>query len=115
MGLAPVYSRAIGLAIGGRRLDFVRTPKEGGTKGIAVDPTNREAAYKLPIDRIVIVEIFLAIYAAVGIVLCIVNNRPGPIPFLITCALGLGYVAILTLREWHLAPNPLLDSSTADR
>ena len=91
IGLAPGNCRAIGQAILGRRADFVRTPK-----GDALNPAQR---YRLPLDWIVGVEAALAVYAAVGLALAWQQGNYGPFPFLLTCLVGFGYVAYLTVRE----------------
>ena len=99
IGLAPVNTRAIIYAIVGQNNSFVRTPK-----GYADEAPNsaREGAnnrYRLPFDWIVFVELLLALYAAVGLSLCIINRNIGPAVFLATCSVGFGYVSIKSIQE----------------
>ncbi len=99
IGLAPVYSRAISRGLSGRSLAFVRTPKSGHQARSFDLARGRAPLYKLHSDWIVIAEMALAIYALAGIIICILSQNPGAIPFLATCALGLGYVAYSTIVE----------------
>lgn len=100
IGLAPANSRAIVQAVFGNNHDFVRTPK-GQTQDrliIAGRPAAL-AGYRMPVDWIVGVEILLALYAAVGLGLCLQRNNIGPSLFMITCVIGFGYVALSSIRE----------------
>ncbi len=98
VGTAPSNSRAILQAFFGRQHPFVRTPK--GLVGNKVSSSGLTApAYSLGLDRIWLVELSLAIYAAVGIVLAIARGNPGPLFLLLTSLLGFGYVAWLGARE----------------
>lgn len=97
VGLAPSNSRAITQAIFSRRQEFIRTPKgrpAGGRRAVAAP-----AGYRLPFDRIILVELALALYAAAGLALCWQQARFGPAIFLAMCALGLGYVGLSTLQD----------------
>ena len=112
IGLAPANTRAIIQAIFGRRHTFVRTPKgdalvlnlttpAGGAElQLSANPT---LAYRLPVDWIVLVELFLSLYAAAGILLCLISGNFGPFFFMLTCTLGFGYVAFSSVKE-QLAP-----------
>ncbi|MCP4356914.1 MAG: glycosyltransferase [Chloroflexi bacterium] len=91
IGLAPTNSRAIFQAGVGRHHPFIRTPKNV--------PFSHHPGYTLPYDSILLVELFLALYALLGIFIAIKRHNLGPIFFLVVCASGLGYVALLTLRE----------------
>ncbi len=95
IGTAPSNSRAILQAIFGKQHTFVRTPKLGLGDGV----TRGASAYRLQFDWIVVLELLLALYAGVGIVLALWQHNWGPIFFLTTCLLGLGYVAWLSIRE----------------
>ncbi|RMD97181.1 MAG: hypothetical protein D6816_17890 [Bacteroidetes bacterium] len=68
---------------------FVRTPKSGGTA----------VTYTLPFDRIIIAEIILAVYAAVGLLIAIAQGNLSPIFFLSLCLAGFSYVALASLKE----------------
>lgn len=100
IGLAPANARAIVQAIFGRQHVFVRTPKGNNSSGTlnrhSLAPTNR---YRLPGDWIILAELALAIYAAIGLVLCLQDGNFGPVLFMLTCTLGFGYVAIMGIRE----------------
>ncbi len=91
VGLAPSNSRAVIGALSGGRFTFVRTPK-----GDALDPGRR---YRLPFDWIVAVEILFALYAGIGVAFAAHHGNAGALFFLLTCVLGLGYVAVLSLRD----------------
>jgi cellulose synthase/poly-beta-1,6-N-acetylglucosamine synthase-like glycosyltransferase len=99
IGLAPSNSRAIFEAIGGRGNDFVRTPK-----GLASDSSSRQAegtmaGYRLPFDWIVIVELFLAFYAFIGVLISLGKANFWPLAFMMACMLGFGYVAVASIQE----------------
>jgi cellulose synthase/poly-beta-1,6-N-acetylglucosamine synthase-like glycosyltransferase len=95
IGLAPSNSRAIIQALISRGHGFVRTPK-----GIAPAPAFRvPGAYRLPFDRIVLVEAALALYAVVGVGLALWRAHFGSLLLLVTCAAGFGYVALMSWRE----------------
>jgi cellulose synthase/poly-beta-1,6-N-acetylglucosamine synthase-like glycosyltransferase len=95
IGLAPSNSRAIIQAVIGRRHSFVRTPK--GTQPIVV--TQVTGPYRLPFDRIVLVETALALYTASGVALALWRAHYGALFLLSTCAAGFAYVAFLGWRE----------------
>ncbi len=92
VGVAPSNSRAILQAVVGRQHPFIRTPKVG-TKHSA------NIAYQQRFDGIVLGELFLSLYAALGLVFALIQGNFGPLFFLISCILGFGYVAFLSLRE----------------
>jgi cellulose synthase/poly-beta-1,6-N-acetylglucosamine synthase-like glycosyltransferase len=93
IGLAPISSRAILQALFNRRHTFVRTPKGGGA------PTLKHGRYQLPFDWIILVEISLALYAALSMVLALMRQNFGPLLLLATCTLGFTYVTLLGIRE----------------
>lgn len=101
IGLAPSNSRAIVQAVVGRHHPFIRTPKGRSTKWADI-PANALSAgnYRLPVDWIVIIELLLAIYTAIGLILSIWQGNFGPFFFMLTCTLGFGYVALSTLRDY---------------
>ncbi len=124
IGLAPANARAILQAIFGRRHTFVRTPKGGDLllPSSGADPATqkalpprpvpnpsplkmqRAAGYRLPIDWIILIELLLASYAATGLARSLATGNMGPVFFMLTCALGLAYVALASLRD-GLPPN----------
>lgn len=95
IGIGPSTIRAILEIITQRQHVFLRTPKHGDT----TNPKLVLSVYKFPFDRIVGLELTLAVYAFVGIILAFYTRNLGPLFFLITCACGFGYVAWLSLRE----------------
>jgi cellulose synthase/poly-beta-1,6-N-acetylglucosamine synthase-like glycosyltransferase len=91
VGLAPSISRAIIQAIFSSRNNFVRTPK-----GLALA---ERSGYQLPFDWIILCELALSIYALAGVFLALQRGNIGPLFFLLTCAGGMGYVAVSSLLE----------------
>ncbi|MDX1616358.1 MAG: glycosyltransferase [Candidatus Promineifilaceae bacterium] len=87
VGLAPANARAVLKGTFGRRHIFIRTPKGEGR------------GYRLPFDWIVAVELLLAAYAGLGLVLCLTTANAGPLLFMLTCLLGFGYVGLASLRR----------------
>lgn len=94
-GLAPTIVRALVQLLDGRSQPFVRTPKRGSQDAHLLE--------QIPFDWFIGVEIFLALYALAGIVLAILQQRLGYIPFLATAFLGLSYVSGLTWQEMRTA------------
>lgn len=100
IGLAPSNSRAIVAAIFGSNHVFIRTPKgQSGLKRMREQYESSVDGYRLPIDWITLVEILLSAYAVVGLSLCLWLGNYGPIPFMLTCAVGFGYVALASIRD----------------
>lgn len=96
IGIGPSTSRGILQAFLTKDHPFIRTPKRGDS---GVKTAVLRQRYQLNFDWIILVEIFLALYAMVGITVAIANGNIGPLFFLITCAAGMSYVAFLSLRE----------------
>lgn len=96
IGTAPSNTRAILQAFFGRRHVFIRTPKMGDS---FLRKRGDAGIYRMQFDWIVLVEVFLALYAATGIGLILQRGNAGALFFLVTCAVGFGYVAWLSLRE----------------
>jgi cellulose synthase/poly-beta-1,6-N-acetylglucosamine synthase-like glycosyltransferase len=92
IGIGPSTSRAIVQAFVGNDHPFIRTPKLGEVK-------RPYAPYSFKFDWIILVELLLTLYAIIGIAIAIWQNNIGPLFFLSTCALGMGYVAYLSLKE----------------
>lgn len=96
VGLAPSNTRAILLATTHRDHPFIRTPKGFQNKP---GQQSRPIRYQLPFDWIVLVEILLTAYSAFGLFLCFKQDNFGPLFFFLTCLLGFGYVAWLSIQE----------------
>jgi hypothetical protein len=100
VGLAPSNSRAMLQIVTSRTHPFIRTPKGQNVISQATRAAKEPlVSYRLPFDRIVLAEIVLALYAGLGLVLCVWRENYGPALFFLTCGLGFGYLAWLTLRE----------------
>jgi cellulose synthase/poly-beta-1,6-N-acetylglucosamine synthase-like glycosyltransferase len=100
IGLAPSNSRAIMGAVFGGKHVFVRTPK--GQSEQPLPPEHFATSvdgYRLPIDWITVVELMLAAYAIIGLVLCFWQGNYGPVLFMLTCAVGFSYVALASIRD----------------
>jgi cellulose synthase/poly-beta-1,6-N-acetylglucosamine synthase-like glycosyltransferase len=97
VGLAPSNARAMLQAATSNNHPFIRTPK--GFQYSA--ETQTPFRYQLPFDWIVIIEMLLAAYSALGLLFCLINGNIGPLFFFLTCTLGFGYVAWLTIKERH--------------
>ena len=110
IGLAPSNSRAIVEAIGGRRNDFVRTPKGEVRRGSKAKDDGHSAAYHLPFDWIVIVELLLALYAFTGVLISLGKANFWPLLFMSACTVGFGYVAIATIRDQIAARSDMVRS-----
>jgi cellulose synthase/poly-beta-1,6-N-acetylglucosamine synthase-like glycosyltransferase len=93
IGLAPSNSRAIlqAFLVRKRPHPFVRTPKG------ATVTANRH--YQLPFDWIILLEMSLALYTAVGLILAWQRHNYGALLFLTLSTFGFGYIAWLGLRE----------------
>lgn len=94
IGLAPSNSRAILEASGHRAHVFIRTPKNGAN---CKQP--QQNIYRLPFDPIIFLEIFFSLYAGLGLGLALLKGQYGSMFLLLTCLLGFGYVAYLSLRD----------------
>lgn len=99
IGLAASNSRAIMEAIFGRQNDFVRTPKSTPENPGPIRGLQGSTGYKLPFDRIILLELGLAAYALAGMIICLYRSNYWPILFMSTCMLGFGYVAFSSIRE----------------
>jgi cellulose synthase/poly-beta-1,6-N-acetylglucosamine synthase-like glycosyltransferase len=103
IGLAPANSRAIFQALSGHKNNFVRTPKGNQISHQALSKKQRSMAnYLLPVDWIIAIEAFLAVYAAIGLFLCLYSGNLGPAIFMLSCFLGFGYVASAGIIEQRL-------------
>lgn len=94
IGISVTIARAV--MQGASRRDghpFVRTPKAGEGGG-------RSGGYQLPFDWIVVVEVLLVIYAAVGIFLALETDNSEPLFLLVASMFSFGYVSALSLHDW---------------
>lgn len=100
VGIAPNGARAVLQVLFGRQHPFIRTPK-GTAEGGRMKADDHPSPFVLQpsFDWIVLVELLLAVYAAVGLWLAWQRANYGPVSLLLTCLLGLSYVAIHSLRE----------------
>jgi hypothetical protein len=89
MGLAVNNTQAAGRAFSGKPLAFQRTPKYH---------TAQSSVYALPVDRTTWLELALCLYAAIATGLSL-TYAPALTPFMTLYALGLGYVAGLSLWQ----------------
>jgi cellulose synthase/poly-beta-1,6-N-acetylglucosamine synthase-like glycosyltransferase len=87
VGTAPSNAKGILHGLFGRDFTFTRTPKGG----------NR--SYRMRVDPLLLVELALACYSAVTLALALGQGHTGSALLPLTGALGLGYVALLSLRE----------------
>jgi hypothetical protein len=99
VGLAPAITRAIGQIWHQREHPFARTPK--GQAEAADHPQQPRTldGYRLPFDWIVLVEIGLALYAAVTLAFALWQGYWGALFLLSFASVGMAYVAFLSLRE----------------
>ncbi|MBX3059728.1 MAG: glycosyltransferase [Anaerolineae bacterium] len=84
LGMTAVMSRAVLQVWYGREHPFIRTPKRGAQAA----PTAASA----PFDWIILVELALAFYCLVSLVVAFSKGYWGAIPFLAASVLGYGYV-----------------------
>lgn len=97
IGVAPSNARAILQAVSRNSHPFVRTPKgefQAGEEQPADEPN-----YHLPLDSMVMVELLLACYAAVGLAFALQRANFGAAAFMGTCLAGFTFVASLGFIE----------------
>lgn len=93
VGMSPAVTRGALRAVTGRVSPFVRTVK--GRQGWRY--------YRQPFDGLLIGEMFLTAYAAVGLAACVVQRTLRPVPFFLACLAGFGYVSLKGLQEqWSM-------------
>ncbi len=102
LGLGPIITRAIFQILTKQTHRFVRTPK-GEQEALKSGQINKkgEDAYQLPFDWIVLVELGLACYGLIGIILAISSRNLAPIFLMGYCMTGYGLMAWLNIKE-HL-------------
>jgi cellulose synthase/poly-beta-1,6-N-acetylglucosamine synthase-like glycosyltransferase len=84
LGVAPTVTRAIAQIFTNQHHPFIRTPKQGTAE--------TSQTYRLPFDWIVLVEVGLALYTAVGAFLCLWLGQTGPLLFL--CFASFSFAAV---------------------
>ncbi len=95
VGLSANNSRAILQAIFARQHPFVRTVKTG-----ALRLPHSLATYRFSFDPIILVELGMALYTAVGLRAAVHHHNFGPLFLLATAVIGFSYVSLNSLREW---------------
>ena len=90
VGLAANNGRSVLQALFGHTHPFIRTPKGRET---------HSTHYYLGFDNIIWVEMFLLLYALFGLLLALWQQNLGSLFLLLSCIIGFGYTAILSLRE----------------
>ncbi len=93
IGLTPSNVRAIVQAFFSKNHPFIRTPKLGKT------PLHTPSVYHSSFDTIIIYEILLTIYTAIGLAAAIWRGNFGPLFLLLTAFLGFTYVAYASIRD----------------
>jgi cellulose synthase/poly-beta-1,6-N-acetylglucosamine synthase-like glycosyltransferase len=97
IGMAPSNSKAmLETFLRNKHHPFTRTPKG---YSLQADISQLFRPYSLPNDGSLWFELFLAVYAAGGLMLAAVRGQSGPVILLLTSLLGFGYVAYLEIRE----------------
>jgi hypothetical protein len=95
-GIAVTQARAVVEALVGHDSEFVRTPKHGvTTSGERVG--GRAEAYRGVRTATAAVELFLFAYCLVTAGLALALGRLSTVPFLVTFAVGFGYVGVKSL------------------
>jgi cellulose synthase/poly-beta-1,6-N-acetylglucosamine synthase-like glycosyltransferase len=96
VGISVSNTEAVARAFSPKRVTFHRTPKFQADS--TTDSGWVNSGYTVPVDYTLLVEIFLAIYAAVSAVAAF-RIQPEVAPFMILYALGFGYVAGLSVWQ----------------
>lgn len=97
IGTAPSNSRALAELFAHKNHSFIRTPKTGSLDKFR----NQHQSYRLPFDRLIAVEIALALYGLLGLWLALRQGRFDAVGLPAMCSLGFSYVALLGLRQHH--------------
>lgn len=95
IGMGPITIRAILEIFTKQTHRFVRTPKFGDQLPLAL----AKRPYRFGFDKIIFLEIALSLYATLGLYFALQSQNFGPFLFLLSCAVGFGYVAYLSLSE----------------
>ena len=99
-GIAVSNTRAWLEAVLGIKSSFKRTPKYGIES--KADILSDRMKYVLPLDRLVVLELFMGAYCVACIYAALMMSKPYLIPFMILYAGGFFYVAFLSLLENQL-------------
>ncbi|MCL4266754.1 MAG: glycosyltransferase [Anaerolineae bacterium] len=91
VGMTAVMSRAVLQVWYGRHHPFIRTPKRGAHTALAATAT--------PFDWIILVELALAFYCLLSLIIAVTLGHPGAVPFLTVGVLGYGYVGWQSWQE----------------
>ncbi len=94
IGMAPSNARAILRGLFGREHTFIRTPK------------GRSSAYRLKVDHLLLIELGLAAYAALGLWLAISRSAYLSMLVMATCMAGFLYIASLGVLESTRSTRP---------
>jgi len=95
-GIAVSNTRAVLEALCGFESEFVRTPKANLTDG---GRRSASGGYRIPMDALCVVEVALALWATVGVVVYVQRGSWLIGPFLALNAASFAWVAALSLRE----------------
>jgi cellulose synthase/poly-beta-1,6-N-acetylglucosamine synthase-like glycosyltransferase len=100
IGMAPSNTKAmLETFLSNKHHPFTRTPKG---YSVQTDIYNLLRPYSLPNDGSLWFELFLAAYAAGGLMIAAQRGQSGPTLLLLTSLLGFSYVAYLEIREaWN--------------
>mgnify|MGYP000209307868 CR=1 FL=1 len=102
VGLAVSNAEAVILALLGRQGEFKRTPKYR-LENKKDRSAWKQMGYAIETDRAVWLEIFMAVYMAIGLGVAI-ERAPAMIPVMVLGMLSFGYISALSLVETH-RPN----------
>ena len=101
VGLAPSNTWSIWEAVSRRLHEFHRTPKYN----LLPQPDGSWATwstrgvFQVPFQPLILGELALALYALIGVGVALARGRLGSLPFLLLCATGFAYTAILSLKD----------------
>ena len=109
IGLAVNNSRAVAEAFSSKPSEFVRTPKLGsyaeksGPGSVADSTPQRCKAYRQPLDRLYLLEIFMGVWAFASFVayLLVIGSFAGSM--LLVQAVGFTYVGVVSVKHYRYA------------
>jgi len=101
VGLTPNNTWSVWETLTQRDHEFKRTPKfnllprpDGGWTNPS--PTG---SFHVPFSPLILAELGLALYALLGVIVALNRHSYGSLPFLLLCTTGIGYTALLSLRD----------------
>jgi cellulose synthase/poly-beta-1,6-N-acetylglucosamine synthase-like glycosyltransferase len=106
MGMALNNTRAILLALQGKTLPFVRTPKYNLSTPRQIGAWWRTGYAESRIPFVAWLELLLALYCGVGLVGTLVWGKWAAVPFQALFALGFGLVSVYNVRQFWQARRP---------